>query len=323
MLPLNPLAATPASTALPDAGVTEQGGKQTCSISDDQLANLRAKALQLLGPAVRKGYQDFPIARKRFVAAVAERFITTEAICAALTGRTGATSANHNDLRAKYKSSSLSPRDARAHGMVAERVPVTVQCPEDYDWANSPVYTTADECSDVTGGADDGIGTLMYATEMTPEQAQRFLRQRANTPHYSRYASGGPVSCVGGKGYIEAYHSLYASPVWPNINFVMREFDWPGYSAWQLRRSCTAADGQSYEADDLMFDFGFRVFLPIDVEQGGAIAHQTLIISSVAAASSNPLAKLLPDSFPFHRFIGGEYAKKLLLEAKQQGWGIR
>ena len=102
----------------------------------------------------------------------------------------------------------------------------------------------------------------------------------------------------------------------------MRTFRGEHWSAWTLVDSCTTADGVAHHPDDLMFDFGIRVFVPIEAEIDGRRVERTLVIGQVAATSESLLAKLVPQQISLERFFGGEYAKKILLEAKARGWKI-
>ena len=46
------------------------------------------------------------------------------------------------------------------------------------------------------------------------------------------------------------------------------------------------------------------------------VMDHSLIITSVAAASSNPLAEIVPDNTAYHGFIGREFAKYALIQGK-------
>jgi hypothetical protein len=300
--------------------VIERDGRPGCAVVSDGMYN---RAEQLLARAIEEGFGHFPIDREAYRASVMKHFFADASVCTALMGRTGATPANHNRLRAHYKQKAMDETEAAAKGLVAQRVPVRVSCPPGYNWSASPVYNGVASCDDVTSKIGPGVPTALYALPLSPEKARHYLTHPSAPALYSRYSNGGPVMCDGyTKSVSDAVHSLYVSSLWSDLHFIMRTWEADGWSAWNLRRSCSI-NGTTYSYDDLIFDFGMRAYLPISVEIEGTSSTMTLIISGVAAASNSWAAGLLPDDLPYERWIGGEFAKKLLVEGWSQGWDVR
>jgi hypothetical protein len=306
-----------------DIVISGNNGSAACTVGETQLSGIRARAEKLLTKAINKGYGNFPINRSSLIQKTLNKFINKDAVCAALINEPQISEANHNQLREKYKGSSLNPGKARENGLVALRVPLKTACPDDFDWGNSQFYNQVDSCQDVLDVIDaKGLATVMYAVNMPNKDAAGELSDISIASYYTRYTNGGPVVCGKGDDYVDAYHSITVSKAVPSIDYIMRGYEYTDWSAWALLRSCKGADGKLYEASDLMFNFGARVFIPVKALIDGAVSNRTLIITSVAAASTNPLAGLVPDSIAFHRLIGGEFAKKVMLTALDNGWEL-
>jgi hypothetical protein len=306
-----------------DATITHNNGSEpVCTIDDAQLESIRERVKKLLWKGTNSGYSDFPINRQSFVSKTISKLLNSQSICNALTRDLGATEENHNELREKFKGSCLKPKTALLHGISAARIATQAQCPEGYDWAESPVYNGATSCDNVIEAmGDDGIPATMYAVEMQAGEVQSYLSKLSIAPLYTRYSNSGPLECKSGAN--DSFHKIFIGAGLPTLNYVMREKDGSGWSSWQLRRSCTAENGSTYEADDMMFNFGLRIMASMDVDIDGHDKAYTLIIGSVAAAGNGAIAKLVPSWLPYQRVIGAEYAKKLLLEAKSRGWEIK
>jgi len=325
LAPAEAPAEAPEQNNAADVTITHDNGSgPICTIGDDQLAAIKKRIRKFLTKGIENGFGDFPINRKNLLSKISASMLNQDSICNALTANSGATSENHNDLRNKYKGSGLSQKDALGKGVTAKRVELEFVCPENYDWANSPVYNNIDECEDAIdavgkGGAPAG----MYAAMMHPDEVQEYLDALSTAPLYTRYAENGkPVECSSGAKFQDAFHKIFILAGLPTLEYAMRTLHGSGWSAWQFRRSCAGVDGTDYEADDLLFNFGMRVMIPVNVEIDGQREVRTIIISSIAAAGASALAKLVPSWLPYQRFIGAEYAKKILLEAKSQGWEI-
>lgn len=296
----------------------DEGTQCTVNNMDD----LRAQAKKLITKAVNKGYGNFPVNRTKLIGKMVNRFINEGAVCSALVYPSEITEGNHNDLRQKYKGKSLAPNKAKEWGVVAKRIALDQVCPENFDWSASQYYAGADSCQDVLNAIDSkGLPAVMYSVDMRNADAASTLSDISIAPLYTKYANGGPVVCERTGDHVDAYHKISVINGM-TIDYVMRGFEHADWSAWTLLRSCQGPGGTVYESDDLMFNFGARVFIPVDVQEDGVTSHRTLIITSVAAASSNPLAEIVPDSIAFHRLTGGEFAKKALLTAIENGWDV-
>lgn len=109
----------------------------------------------------------------------------------------------------------------------------------------------------------------------------------------------------------------------PNLHFILRTFLGKGWAAWMQPRSCSNGNGKSFEAGDLQFSFGMRVFVPVVVSANGQLSEQTLILSTSAAGSASRLASLVPKDTPYQRLLATQCAQKVYLEARKNGWGIK
>lgn len=304
--------------APPDAVMKTGNG---CSIYEAELNGIRERARGIIRKAASAGFGHFPINREDLISRTVS-LLTAQAICRTLVTPSGANGINHNDLRNGYKAGSLAPADAREHGVLATRIPLKVSCPAGYDWQNSFFYSGARTCADVTGKIpDDGIPMVMYASQMPAGKALASLHDLGGSVFYSRHGNSGPVQCGAGTNYVDTYNVISVSRIWPNLKFVMRGMLGKNWTAWKLLRSCNKGS-QKFEPSDLIFNFGIRVFIPLDVQVDGRREARTLVLSQGAAASTSPLTGLLPANLPFHRFVGGEFAKKLFLEAKHNGWAV-
>lgn len=307
-----------ASTA--DVTITSNDEGTQCTVGN--IDELRARAKKLISKAVNKGYGNFPVNRTKLINKTVNKFINEGVICSALAYPSDITQGNHNDLRQKYKGKSFSPKKAKEWGVIAKRIALDQVCPDNFDWSSSQYYVGADSCEDVLDAIDSkGLPTVMYSVDMSSADAAAALSDVSIAPLYTKYVNGGPVVCARNGDHVDAYHKISVINGM-SIDYVMRGYEYEDWSAWTLLRSCEGPGGVVYESDDLMFNFGARVFIPVDVEEDGADSHRTLIITSVAAASANPLAEIVPDSIAFHRLTGGEFAKKALLTAIENGWDL-
>ncbi len=310
------------SEKLPDVTVTS-GGEPSCTMSDEQLAQLKKRVKKILSAGIDKGFGDFPINRAKLLSKMASQFLTEKTICQALTAQSGATEQTHNEIREKYNGDCLSQKDAWEKGVVAKRLPLETSCPESYDWPNSPFYNEVETCEDVTAAIDsEGLPATMYVSDMEPSAVQSYLAKPAVASLYTKYANSGPIVCASGSNSQVAFHKIFVSKALPTLDYIMGEIRGSNWSAWNLLRTCTDENGNKYSAADLMFNFGMRVMAPITVEIDGHEATNTLIISSVAAAGTGTIGKIVPSLLSYRRFIAAEYAKSVLLEAKSNGWDI-
>lgn len=296
----------------------------SCSIDDAQLRNIKKTALSLLLQANKNAYKEFPIDRKALLSSTIKSLLTKESICHVLTASSLANEGNHNDLREKFKANQLSQENGKQLGIISMRLPLKARCPKEYDWANSPVYNDADSCETVVNEikASSGVPTAMYSAPLPAKDAADYFSDHTLSELYIRYSAGGLKMCHKEEDFSDSYNEINISSIWPTLKYVMRLFTKGTWSAWTLLKNCEDENGNTYAAGDLMFDFGLRVFTPVTTLIDGKISEQTIVISQVAVASNNPLAKHLPENLPFNRFIGGKYAERLLLIAKANGWKI-
>ena len=318
----------------PDVVITQDD----CFASGTQLIAIRSRARKLLWAASDNWVSHFPVDRAKLVAELGkkiftkkqpgkagkrERVLTKEHVCHVLTTPSQATEKNHNDMREYFKKNPLIPETAREMGLLAFRIPIEPgKCQAGYDWQNSQVYNGVSKCEDVTGviRKNSEVPVVMYATEMPAKMAADVLSDKSSPPFYMNYADGSPKTCT--SEYKDTFSEVKTGFGF-TLGFAMREFTGSKWSAWMLLRSCASQDGTLYETDDLIFDFGMRVFVPVTVEKDGELKEMTIVIDEIAAVSSNPATRLdTVGNNLFNRVTGGEYAKQLFLMAKYRDWKI-
>jgi hypothetical protein len=206
-------------------------------------------------------------------------------------------------------------------GVVADRIQVKKVCDENYDYGNSPVYAGVKNCQDVLDEIDgNGLAVVMYAVDMEAAAARAFIDKPSSAPLYTDYDGGKPKSCGTGKEdgrkYSDSYHEIPVIGV-ISIDFIIRVFTGKLWNAWHNSTSC-----DSYQADDLKFNFGARVFVPITVDEGNGPEERAIVMTTVAATSNMAADIFIPKNTPYHRTIGAESAKKVLVDAKAWGWDI-
>lgn len=298
-----------------DVTITRTDEGTQCAVND--LEGLRARAKKLLSKTINKGYEHFPINRSKFINKTVKYFINEDAICSALVHQNQINEGNYDDLREKYMGKGMSPKKAKSWGMVAKRLGLEKVCPENYNWSESKFYNKVDSCQDVLDSIDGkGLPTVMYSVEMRNTDAAASVSNISIAPSYTKYANGGPVVCSQNGNYVEAYH-LISVINGLNIAYIMRGWDYADYSAWAVVNPGKSACGnQEKVADDLMYNFGGRSFIAMEVLEDGVAHDYSLIVTSVAAASSNPLSAIVPDNTAYHGFIGREFAKYALITGK-------
>ena len=271
---------------LPRVNISGRG----CSIDSEEMAAIKKGAARLVGFGTKHGFGDFPIDRGALRHETVDYFFTENRICRALTANSGATQANHDDIRDEYKAKRMTAAEAAQMGVIARHLPLTKVCPPDYDWCDSMVYNDVDDCHEVTEEIDGyGMPTVMYSVEEESVQAQRYVDRLSTATLYTKYANGGPMACGAsrdetGRRFFDSFHSL--AVLFTKIDFVMRSFAGRGWTAWTMRRSCDTPLGETYAADDLMFNFGMRIFVPIEVERDGELKDRTLVMTTSAVNSS-------------------------------------
>jgi hypothetical protein len=309
-----------------DAVITTGENGMSCNIDDEQLAAIRNRAKKILWNGIEAGYRHFPVDRKKLFSSVISSVLTKKSICNALTAKSELTSENHNKLRDKYKEGSLSQKDAWQRGMTAYRLPIQMVCPEHKDWINShsQFYNGAKNCKDVLDvGKNQTVPVVMYSIDQSPGHAQMQIAQPYNARLYTRYSNSGPIKCdSSGNGFVDQFHEIHIAKFLPSLKYTLRSTLGNGWAAWSLLPSCNA-NGKTHQTKHLMFSFGTRVMIPVKIEMNGVTSSRTLVITSIAAASNSFLAKLASTNLPYERLISNEYAKKILLDAKANGWHTR
>lgn len=290
-----------------------------CAIGAGELEVIRGRARALLKAAGEAAYRYFPVDREALLEDTHSAMLSDgELVCRALTGPAGpADRAAHEAMRERARAWELSPKKALEGGVISTRVKARISCPAGFDWRNSDLYNKAKGCDDVAERiAGDGLPTAMYAAEFHPAEAMGFVTAPANLSLFTNYANGGPVLCGGQTSAPDIYHSirLFAGIT---VDYVLGTIAGENWTAWMLRRGCHST-GKRYS--DLMFDFGIRVYVPIEVDVDGRKALLTLIIGQVAAAAPGFLGRHIPQSSGFKKFVNGEYAKRLSLVEHQRGW---
>lgn len=300
------------------ADVVIKNGKCSFNNFDD----IKNSAHKLLKTGLKWGFNYFPIKRGAFKDGILDRHVTEENICNTLLNKPEVNVDNHNKKRDKLKGHSVDEDEAWEMGVVAERIQVETKCDESYDYGNSPIYAGINSCEDVLDEIDGhGLAVIMYSVDMKAAAARAFIDKPSSAPLYTDYDGGKPEACGTGKEdgrkYSDSYHEI---PVIGtiSIDFILRVFTGTYWSAWHNMTDCG-----DYRANDLKFNFGSRVFVPITVDEGDGPEERSIVITSVAAASNMAADILIPKNTPYHRTIGAETAKKVLIDAKAWGWEIK
>jgi hypothetical protein len=287
----------------------------------DYFDDIKERARKLLSTGLKWGFGHFPINRNKFRNDILSGHVTEKNVCNALLYGPDVNESNHNEKRDKLKSKSVNEDEAWDMGVVADRIQVKKVCDENYDYGNSPVYAGIDSCEDVLKEIDgNGLAVVMYSVDMESAAARAFIDKPSSAPLYTDYDGGKPKACGTGmednRKHSDSFHSI---PVFGaiSIDFILRVFTGKHWSAWHNMTSC---DG--HQADDLKFNFGSRVFVPITVDEGDGPKERAIVITSVAATSNMAGDVFIPKNLPYHRTIGAESAKKVLMDAKGWGWDI-
>ncbi len=299
------------------ADVVIENGECHFNYFDD----IQDSASKLLSTSIKWGFGLFPINRNNFRNKIVSTHVTEENICHVLTNGPEVDESNHNEKRDWLKGHSINEDKAWNMGVVADRIQVKKVCDEGYDYADSPSYAGVESCQDVLDEIDGhGLAVIMYGVDMESAAARTFIDKPSSAPLYTDYGDGEPKACGKGKQdgrkYTDSFHSI---PVFATISvdFIIRVFLGKRWSAWNHRNSC-----DNHQADDLKFNFGSRVFVPITVDEGDGPEERAIVITSVAATSNMVGSGLIPKNTPYHRTIGAESAKKVLIDAKSWGWDI-
>lgn len=304
----------------PQVVLTGDEDGMTCTIDDAGLTEIKDRARALLSSGIAKGFGGFPIDKGQLRNDLVDTFLSEDNICHVFKTESGATEKNHNSLRNKYKSDELEPKNARARGMIAKRIELEDECPANFDWNGSPNFNDVDSCEDILKKIKIGMPAVLYGTKLSQKQVEEVLDPLSASVFYSRHSNSGPVECSSDyakAGNIVAYQSFDVSSFYV-LDFIIEIADGDGWSSWQMLKSCTTAGGKKLKYDDLKFDNGTRVYIPVEATVNGEAQSYTLVMAGIAAASNESLAGIIPDDTAYYRYIGGEFAKKLLLEAKEK-----
>lgn len=296
---------------------------RTCSMSPEGLKSVRKKAAELLEKGMKRAFADFPIDRSGLLKQIVIDKINPKNVCQTFMAKSDASAEIHNYKRLMATRSRLEPDDATKKGIISTRLGLFVSCPANYDWKNSPVYNGISSCRDLK----ERIGrkklpVVLYGVKTSPKEAQAVINNLSSVKYYMNY-SGNPLICsskYAANGDQVVSHAIRV-PV--TIEYILRGTNYNNYSAWTLLKECTTRDGRTINHDDLAFNFGVRTFVPIKAEVDGKTETYTLIIGMSAAASTSEFAALISDEFAFKKFLSGTYAKKLLIEAKVNGWKVK
>ncbi len=300
------------------ADVVVEDGK--CFFEDFE--GIKASARKLLSTGIKWGFGYFPIDRNNFRNKILSTVVTEENVCNVLLKGPDVDEFNHNKKRNWLKGHSINEKEAWEMGVKADQIQVKKVCDDDYDYGDSPIYAGVSSCQDVLDEIDgNGVPVIMYGVDMESAAARAFIDKPSSAPLYTDYGKGKPMAC--GKGtegkmkYSDSYHAI---PVVGtiSIDFILHVFTGKRWSAWNNRTSCNG-----YQADHLKFNFGTRVFVPITVDEGNGPDEHAIVITSVAAASNMTADVLIPKNLPYHRTIGAETAKKVLIDAKAWDWTIK
>lgn len=296
----------------------------SCDIDEEGLEVIRARARLLLKSGIGSGFEGFPVKKEQLMSDVENAFLSKENIRSAFTAGSGATNTTHNALRNRYKTENLNPDDALERGLVARRVMLKGKCPAQFDWANSPIFNDVDGCEDVLEEMEVGMPMVMYMVPLPQWRVEDVFGKLSTAIFYSQFNNSGPVACASPQakaGNTVTYQSYKVNSIYV-LDFIIEITKGRGWAAWHMLKSCTADGGKLLSYDDLKFDNGVQAYIPIDVSIDGRRESYTLIIAGIAAASSSSLAWAISDNAAYYRYIGGEFAKKLLLEATANDWKI-
>lgn len=308
----------------PQVVLTGDEDGMTCTIDDAGLTEIKDRARALLSFGIAKGFGGFPIDKGQLRNDLVDTFLSEDNICHVFKTESGATEKNHDSLRNKYKSDKLEPKNAFARGMIAKRIELEDECPANFDWKGSPNFNDVDSCEDILKEIEIGMPAVLYGAKISRSQVEEVLNPLSASVYYSRYSNSGPVECSSDHakpGDIVAYQSFDVSSFYV-LDFIIKITNGDGWSAWQLLKSCTTASGKKLKYDDLKFDNGTRVYVPVEVTVNGGAQSYTLIMSGIAAASNESLSGIIPDDTAYYRYIGGEFAKLLKLKAREKGWKV-
>ena len=287
----------------------------------DYFDDIKESASKLLSTGIKWGFGPFPIKKGAFKKGIISTHVTEKNICNALLRGPNVDESNHNKKRNKLKKQRVKPNEAWEMGVSADRIQVKKACPKDFDWENSPVYAGVSSCEDVWDEINGhGVPAVMYAVNMESAAARTYIDKMSTAPLYTKYSSD-PVQCgsgtevESGKKFKDTFNDL------PLVEFIIRSYWGKRWSAWNHRNSC-----DEYDATNLKFSFGTRVFVPITVDEGDGPVDKTIVISSIATVPNMTVTDMfgwvIPEDLPYERFVGAETAKKVLMDAKGWGWDI-
>lgn len=122
-----------------------------------------------------------------------------------------------------------------------------------------------------------------------------------------------PIRCTGPRGENAIYSFPYESTFW-DLRYIVgsktvRDNGESPFSfvRWFQLPHCIADrhDGQKLSETKLLFDFGSRIFVPLEVEVDGAHVAESLVLSYIAAFPENSVVRsLFMEKAPGHFFTG-------------------
>lgn len=291
-----------------------------CFIPEGKLGDIRGRTRQHLKKAIRGAYTELPISTDAFFKKVSRTFLT-EGNIKSVFERTGdITEEEHNSERLDFRGSKTTQGTIAKKGLIGRRIVTDTVCEPNYDWANSPHYWDVDRCEQVDEELKDGIPTAMYSAPIRADKAMQTILDYAG--YVTPYTDGTPEPChsehvsAGEKAARFAIRILGIV----DLDFIMKIYDHDGISYWNMLRSCASDSGEEIVWKDMLYDFGFRVYVPVTVQIDDRLEEHTLIVASIAAAGNMAIG--ISSESAYRRYLSGEFAKKILLTAMGNGWKI-
>lgn len=250
-------------------------------------------------------------------------------ICSAVTKKLSTKAALKVYLKAA-KDGLLDTKAAEHEGFFMANVQAKAQCLE--SWKDGLYYYTGSpKCKDITNISNDyEIPVAMYLSHLNYENALNLLYDPKDKYHFiNGYEVPGlklngesvmaPISCTGPKGEKATYNFPYESDLW-DLRFVIGtgSLKSKGHetSYWYLLPECTR-DGTTLKEDKLLFSFGSRIFIGIDVNLNGQREERALVISYMASTTDmgGIIRSKFMDKAPAG-FFNGERAKQIFLHLR-------
>ncbi len=288
----------------------------TCSITPAQFDAAKSAALALIQRAEAAAYTDFPIDREAMANTIVDEFVTANSICQAIVAQVNPGSEGEiNKLQHRLRSEGLSPSEAGIFGVIFKQLPHQHQCRGDIDPSTSPAYLGVKTCADVEKKlGSDGIITAMVAiTDLAAERAREINTTPRLAPQYTEYPdkSWPHIQLINGSESIVC-HQVEPSP-WVYVNYAIHSFFSGSWVAWRMEQFCN--EGGEPVQSELLFNFGFRVFFPVQAMVDGKPVNRTMSIAQGPYKSGNLFAGTArAKRTMLRRFLGKELALRLTIE---------